>query len=210
MRLNRKGLVGPVLLGCASMVMAILISTPLRAQQKAIVIGPNAISPSAKALTVLSRPGSYVLARNIVNSRAGVDSVDVTASNVTIDLQGFTIMSTNSSTGAGINCTGQTDVVIRNGTISGHGGTAIIGGNATNISGIIASGNGIGISCGAACLVSNNVVQGNTGKGMIFLDTTSGFLGNVMQGNDSNTSGATGQVSGGTSLGQNLCNGTTC
>ena len=53
----------------------------------------------------------------------------MTASNVTIDLQGFTIMSTVSTTGNGINATGQSNVVIRNGIIMGFGGAAIVTGN---------------------------------------------------------------------------------
>jgi hypothetical protein len=193
------------------MAVAMLIGTSVFAQQK-IAIEPNTVGPdAARALTIISRPGSYVLNRNIVNARAGVDSVHVTASNVTIDLQGFAIMSTNSSTGVGINSSGVSNVIIRDGTISGQGGAGISAGNTTSISDLVVSGNGgSGISCGAGCLISNNVVQGNAGAGMIFLDNTTGYLANVVQGNDSNTSGTTGQVSGGTSLGQNLCNGTTC
>lgn len=214
---HREFFFSRIAIACASIALAIFTSAPILAQPKPIVIEPNATGAAAtKALSIINKPGSYVLSRNIVNGRAGTDSVEVTASNVTLDLQGFEIMSTTSTTGVGINATGQSNVVIRNGIIMGFGGPAIIGGTAANISSITASGNGIagggigGISCSTGCLINNNVIQGNLGIGMSFADTTSGYLGNVLHGNNGNTVGTGGQVSGGTSLGQNLCNGTAC
>ncbi len=202
---------------CAPFAVAIFTSAPILAQQKAIVTELNATEAAAtKALSVISKPGSYQLARGIVNNHAGYDSILVTASDVTIDLLGLTIMCTAATTGAGIDATGQSNVVIHNGIITGCGGPAIIAGNNANISGITASENGRagggigGFSCGIGCLVSNNTLQSNMGIGMSFSDATSGYLGNVLQGNDGNTVGTTGQVSGGTSLGQNLCNGVVC
>ena len=223
---------------CAAIAGAIFTSAPILAQQKPLVIEPNATGAAAvKAQSVISKPGSYVLNKNITNtSKNGQDSVAVTAPNVTIDLQGFVISATGSNTGVGINATGQSNVVIRNGIITGFDGPAIIGGTAANISGITATGdasagggasiqagNGsqildntvttggaVGISCLVGCLARDNVLQANTGFGMTFSDPTSGYLGNVLQGNSGKTVGTDGQVSGGTSLNQNLCNGTTC
>jgi hypothetical protein len=207
----REFTVSRVAIVSASLALAIFNSAPIFAQQKPLVIEPNMVaSAAAKALSVINKPGSYVLNKNISTGRANADAVDVNASNVTLDLQGFSIISTSSNTADAINATGQTNVIIRNGTISGFGGTAIVGGTAANISGITASGNGNGITCGIGCVARDNVIQGNTGVGMIFSDTTSGYVGNVLQGNDQNTVGAAGQVSGGTSLGQNLCNGIAC
>lgn len=192
---------------CASVAVAIFSSAPIFAQPKPIVINAQAIGEAAsiRSQFTISQPGSYVLATNIKNKSANADSVKVTASNVTIDLQGFSITSAT-TTGAAINAAGQSNVVIRNGIIMGFGGAAIITGNAATISGITATGNGSGISCGIGCLVRDNVIQGNTGVGMTFSDATSGYQGNVLQGN--NSGGA--QVTGGTSLMQNLCNGVAC
>ncbi len=197
----------------SSLMVAMFISGPVFAQQKAMVIEVNgsAAAGAVKPQSTISKPGSYVLNKNIVNSsKNGADSVLVTASNVTIDLQGFTIMLTVSTTGNGINATGQSNVVIRNGIIMGFGGAAIVTGNNGSISAITATGNGSGITCGIGCLASGNILQGNTGFGLTFSDPTSGYLGNVMQGNSGNTVGTGGQVSGGTSLNQNVCNGTAC
>ena len=217
--------------------IALFTSAPIFAQQKPIVIEANVVGDAAtKAISTINKSGSFVLSRNIVNSRSGFVALQVNASNVTIDLQGFTISGT-SVTGAGINAAGQSNIVIRNGIVTGCGGPAIVTGNSANISAITASqnstsggagpsiqaGNGSqlisngvsasgagGISCGVGCLAASNVIQGNTGVGLSFLDDTGGYVGNVLQGNDASSVGSTGQVSGGISLGQNLCNGTAC
>ncbi len=190
---------------CAAIAIAasIFTSTPTCAQQKPMVITPNA--SNVKAQTIISRSGSYILNRNIVNKRVNAASVSVTASNVTINLQGFSITSTVASP-SGIDAGGQSNIVITNGIISGFGGPAIIAGTAATISGITATGNGSGITCGPGCLARGNVLQGNTGVGLNFSDATSGYIGNILQGNN----GGGAQVSGGTSLGQNLCDGVAC
>ncbi len=157
-----------------------------------------------------------MLNRNITNgSASGANSVLIKSSNVTIDLQGFIISATGSATGGGIVIDPQnpniTNVVIRNGTITGFDGAGVLAGAGARISGLItATGNGSGISCGTGCVVRDSVIQGNTGAGITFSDATGGYLGNVLQNNGGNSSGAGGQVSGGTSLGQNLCNGVAC
>jgi hypothetical protein len=94
-----------------------------------------------------------------------------------------------------------------NGNTGGAGtqvhGEAVVSGNTTVTK-------GIGISCdGAGCLVSGNTTNNNTSFGLTFLDATSGYTGNVLNGN--NSGGA--NISNGTSLGAkntNLCNGTAC
>ena len=191
---------------CASAALAVLAATPILAEPKPIVVDVSTPSAAAvKAQTIINKSGSYVLNGNIVNKRVNAASVSVTVPNVTINLQGFSITSTVASP-AGIDATGQSNVVVTNGIISGFGGPAIIAGPAATISGITATGNGSGISCGPGCLARGNVLQGNSGVGLNFSDASSGYLGNVLQGN--NSGGA--QVGGGTSLGQNLCNGTDC
>jgi len=219
--------------------IAIFGSTPAWAQRKPIPIEPSSESVAAatKAITILRAPGSYVLIRDVVDNRAAFDAVQITASNVTIDMQGFSIIGT-SGTGIGINATGQSNVVIHNGIITGMGGGAIVTSANANISGITASGNstaGItnppsiqagngsnisndtvttgatgGIACAEGCLVHGNVLQSNAGVGITLTDVTSGYSGNVLQGNDGNTVGSTGQILGGTSIGPNVCNGTAC
>jgi parallel beta-helix repeat protein len=78
------------------------------------------------------------------------------------------------------------------------------------ISGNTASGNQTdGIHCGSAdsgpsgCLISNNTITSNTVNGIFAFDASTGYSGNVLSGNGT-------PHSGGTSLGNNLCNGTVC
>ncbi len=222
---------------CASIALAVLAAEPIFAQQKPIVVDVSSPGAAAvKAQTVINKSGSYILSGNIVNKRANAASVSITASNVTLNLQGFSITSTVASNAAAIDSGAASNVVITNGIISGFGGPAILAGTATTISGITATGNstlggsptiqagngsqifnntvagggGSGISCATGCLVRGNTVQANTSFGLIFSDTTGGYLGNILQGNDGNTVGTAGQVSGGASLSQNLCNGISC
>ncbi len=190
-----------------------------------------------KALATINKSGSYVMNRNLIDNKANFNAVNVTASNVTISLEGFSIIG-SSSTGIGINANGKTNVVIVGGTITGMGGAAIVTGSDATISSITASGDSAGvgatgatiqagnasrvsgntvtgggtggISCGVGCLVQDNLIQANTGVGLVLGDPSSGYSGNVMQGNDANTVGSAGQVSGGSAIGLNLCNGATC
>jgi len=195
----------------ASMVGALFASTPVLAQQKLVVSAPDAAA--ARPISVINRSGSYVLSRNIVNnSKTGADSVAINSDNVVLDLNGFSIIG-NAASGAGVNAAGHTNIVVRDGVISGMGGPAIVTGANSSISGITATGNctaasagpaiqagagsqissntvngsltGGGISCGtgAGCLVRDNVIQGNAGVGITLSDSTGGYRGNVLQGN---------------------------
>ena len=66
---------------------------------------------------VISQPGSYFLTRSVTDSSSGTDGVQVTADNVSIDLNGFTLRS-NDKTGSGIVVIGQhSGIGISNGVV---------------------------------------------------------------------------------------------
>src|SRR5208282_3871067 len=205
---------------------------------------------------------------------ASTNGINVNAGNVTIDLNGFSITGPGGSSGFydGIDASGQSDITVENGTLTGfgtgveagsfgivrnvhadaNGGGIVAGSNsviegctANNstatgkdgiyctggcaISGNTANGNPfIGIACvGSGCVISGNTTSSNTtggincggsgclisgntvlnnGTGISAVDATSGYGGNVLNGNSTN-------VFEGTSLGAkntNLCNGTAC
>ncbi len=211
--------------------VALTAAAPAFAQKAPIPI-PESTGPAVgavRAVSVISKPGSYILTRNISVKKAGMDGVDVNASDVTIDMQGYTISGVAGiATGAGINAGSQTQVTIKNGFITGMGGAAVIVGGLGAVSGINASGDSssgpsaviqagsgsivsdntvfgpstsIGISCSSSCLARGNILR-NT-AGMQFNDATSGYAENVLNGSGT-------QVSGGTQIGQNLCNGSLC
>lgn len=214
--------------------MSLVVAAPVLAQRAPVPIPETgARSAAARAASIISKPGSYVLTRNITIKKAGMDGVDVTVSNVSIDLQGFTISGAPGvTTGAGINAAGQNRVTVKNGLIIGMGGQAVVVGTQSTVSDVTATGdstsgsgpviqaqagslivnnivvNGLaaGISCGSACLVRGNILQNNSSFGIQLSDSSSGYAGNILQGNN----GTFPQISGGTKIGDNLCNGSLC
>ena len=83
--------------------------------------GAPGVSPSMNGGLIIDEPGSYYLTGNLTVSSG--NAIDIGASNVTLDLNGFTILSTagdNVVRGAGIELSGSvTNVTIRNGHIRG-------------------------------------------------------------------------------------------
>ena len=192
----------------AALPLVFLLGRPLpaRAQTK--------IRSSQCCPVKIKKSGSYFLTESLKpgTNRDGID-VDVSAPNVTIDLNGFSIIGNGKGSGVGINAAAATSVTVENGGISSMGGTAILLGGqgvARNIQAVgnSAGGGGNGIQCaGSACLVLNCVASSNiNGDGLNFSDSTSGYKDNVLNGNGGVTSG----VSGGVNMGGNVCNSALC
>jgi len=98
----------------------------------------RAMITNTLGLVTLSQPGSYYLTHNL-NVSAG-DAIDITASNVTLDLNGFTISSSaTAANGAGIMLgSGLVNITIHHGNVAGsvtnNGGIYSGGGFAFGIS----------------------------------------------------------------------------
>ncbi len=107
----------------------------------------------------------------------------------------------------GIECNTNGCVISGNTAIANKADGLICNGSGCLISGNTAFNNAIGIACsGSGCLVSGNTIENNSETSMSFNDATSGYGGNVLNGNG-------GSPSGGTSMGAkntNLCGGSTC
>ncbi len=242
--------------------------------------------------TISAANTSYLLTGNLTVP-AGTEGINVTASNVAIDLNGFSIIGPGSSSGLpdGIGAP-ENGVTVENGTVTGFGAGVTVGffgivsnvhadanafgitggintvvkgctannstamsgygiyckaqcsisgntvngnlegiecnsngcvisGNTANankadaiscgsgclISGNTAFNNAIGIDCiGSGCLATGNTIENNSKTSMSFSDATSGYGGNVLNGNGASPGG-------GTSMGAkntNLCGGTAC
>ncbi|HEX3409444.1 MAG TPA: hypothetical protein VHS07_04155 [Candidatus Binataceae bacterium] len=174
---------------------------------------------AAHAQTKLSKPlngstlritksGSYFLGANYVTALGALPAITVAVNNVTINLNGFSLIGpggTATSSAIGINvAAGVSGLTVVNGTIAKIRGTALVLGSNGIASGLqLIGNNGDGVQCTTACLVTNNVISGNTGTGLNFSDGTSGYQNNVISANG-------GTVTGGTSLGHNVCNGSLC
>jgi hypothetical protein len=157
----------------------------------------------------LSRPGRYKLSGNL-GVPAGEVGIEVTARDVTINFNGFTMSSTVSSSqpAVGISARDIAGLRVMKGTITGFGSAAILNdglGSAftvienmrivNNISGIgigenvrvlnstVANNtNGGGIICRSGCAIENNVITGNGGHG-IAMWGGGVVLGNVIVAN---------------------------
>ena len=174
---------------------------------------------------VIGTSGSYRLTGNLTVLSTSADAIDVNASDVTVDLNGFSITGPGGSTsGNGISAASVVDVTVENGTINGFGGSAAIRtGNNSIVKNVHASSNGNGIVAGSGSVISDNIAHDNSGsgincngsgcaisgnaafnntQGITANDSTTGYEGNVLK-NATN-------VSGGTSMKNNVCTGSAC
>jgi hypothetical protein len=166
------------------------------------------IKPLNGGTLTINRSGSYFLGANYVTLVGASPVIKVAVSNVTINLNGFSIISNApiSATGAiGINVlSGVSGVTVVNGGIIGIRGTAIVLGSSGIASGLQLIGNAVdGVQCTSSCLVTNNVISGNGGTGLNFSDATTGYQNNILSGNGTD-------ITGGTNLGKNVCSGSPC
>lgn len=129
----------------------------------------------------LGESGAYVLTGNLTVTDANTDVIEVSARNVSIDLNGFAILGpticnsgvstscVNTGTGRGIyrRVPAFMNTTVRNGSIHGIGGVAIdlsLGAYVTNMQ--ISSNGGTGISVKNGSKVVDNVVKSNGGNGI--------------------------------------------
>ncbi len=155
---------------------------------------------------VISASGSFRLTGNL-NPPASTDAIDVSASNVTIDLNGFAIIGPGSSSLSpnGINATGKNAVTVENGTVTGFG-IGVEVGNFAIVRNVHADKNGsgiatgfdsvvedctannstltieFGIGCGNESAISGNTANGNAGIG-IFCGSGCVISGNAADAN---------------------------
>jgi hypothetical protein len=194
---------------------AFFLATPVLAVDGEILINQAAVNagditpgdtPGYPA--TLSRPGRYKLNGNLV-APAATNGIEITAKDVALDLNGFTIRNAvpGSSARAVFALTGADRVRVSNGTITGFGnyGILILGMNGVvedmrilnNFIGIqlspgtggrvrnstIANNTSNGMYC-YGCLVQGNIIAGNGNTGLA--DTNKGggtIIGNIIVGN---------------------------
>jgi len=124
--------------------------------------------------TVISQPGHYYLTRNITGDASGTHGITIAVSDVTIDLNGFTMAGVADS-GAGIIAPGALQrITIRNGTVrnwgdfSGSGaGIDLTSDNAVFVEDVTVEGNsGHGLTLGSGGIVQNVIATANDGDGI--------------------------------------------
>ena len=190
-----------IIAAASALLMFFLLGSPhqARAQTK---IRSNQCCP-----VKIKKSGSYILTGKLDPGNKNVHAIDVSATDVTIDLNGFSITGPGAGgSGIGVDASGEDRVTVQNGSVSGMGGAGIVVDNYGVVRGVRATGNGTGgsgagIQCiGASCLFENCVASGNGSLGLVFLDTSSGYQNDVITGNTGGT------VFSGTNMGANVCN----
>jgi hypothetical protein len=119
----------------------------------------------------ISVPGSYRLAGNLTVP-AGMDGIQISANNVTVDLNGFQI--TGPGSGIGVNATNQVSVAVLNGAVFQMGGSGIVAGPFARIEKVQANNNNAhGIDVGTDSSVSDCVAHNNNFNGINAADRSS-------------------------------------
>jgi hypothetical protein len=143
---------------------------------------------------IISAPGSYRLCKTLKVPDANTTAIVVTASNVSIDLDGFSIIGPNEcsrwsgctaqGTGHGIKADSATNVTVTNGTVRGVGNTGIHLGLDSRVEKVKAISNGYrGISVGTGSIVANCIAISNGEWGGITAAEYSTIRENVVHGN---------------------------
>jgi hypothetical protein len=176
----------------------------------------------------ITRSGSYRLTSDLIVPDADTTAIDITtaASDVTIDLNGFSIagpvVCTNNSSpanpptscapvpssssifgpGVGVRGAPERSITIRNGTIRGMGrhGIFIFNAPQTRIEGMMVIGNGAHGIFGGLAWIADNIVEGNLQDAIVFNQ-------GLVRGNNVRRNGGNGIVStgiGGTISGNNI------
>ncbi|MFT7723950.1 MAG: hypothetical protein QM788_14160 [Roseateles sp.] len=133
----------------------------------------------------ISQPGSYKLTGNLTVP-ANVKGIHITANNVTLDLNGFTVSGPSTCTrddqsrfvscthdnpqASGIDAYMATGTAVRNGTVKGFGGIGLAAGDHARIDNLRLTENKLGLSSiglmSAGPIISNTVADTNAGYGM--------------------------------------------
>jgi hypothetical protein len=152
----------------------------------------------------ISEPGSYQLSSNLVVS-SSTDAIDITASNVMLDLNGFAI-SGPGSTGISDGSSSITAVAVQNGTVSGlTNGINLQNCTGCSVRQMLVNTSANGITVGATALISANVVIGGSGTGTgITAGKYSSINGNTASGSTFGIEAATNSAVSGNTVSNNV------
>lgn len=164
-------------------------------------------TPISSLPFTIVEPGSYYLTSSL-NNGGGGHGITVSASEVTIDLMGFTL-STSSADGSGIFADNRQAITVRNGVVTGWESGVNLGGRYHRIEKITARNNSVaGVACGFTCSVADCVAGSNggggidvSGDGVIFRCVARDNIGiGIEAGNGAVVSHSTSRDNGGTGI----------
>ncbi len=177
------------MMSTAQLLFALSILTPAcaLAQNGVVQINQSTVAVNGNRATngfpyIINQPGSYQLTSNLVVP-AGANGIGIAASNVTLDLNGFTITLLGLNP-AGLYAIGSPSMIsVRNGSIVVLGENAAV--NFATIAGInaqdlmITSNGGVSILVGPNSIVRHNIATGLisvTCPGVVVENVTTGFI----------------------------------
>ncbi|MEX2438096.1 MAG: right-handed parallel beta-helix repeat-containing protein [Candidatus Babeliales bacterium] len=133
----------------------------------------------------ITQPGKYCLSRNVTVSSSGVNGITITANNVDLDLNGFTISGPGGSgTGNIISVSGASNVRISNGTVRNaeRSGIVLTSASGVYITNITAAANSFAgfelVGC-FGCIIQNCIARDNTSSSNVFGITTMNGTSNI-------------------------------
>ncbi len=111
---------------------------------------------------IISEPGSYRLSGNLTITKVNTNGIEITVGDVTLDLNGFTIVGPSAGSGIGVHAT-EENVTVKNGIVRGMGLDGInLTGTNSRVENIQAYSNG-GLGISAATGTGNNNTSTNNG-----------------------------------------------
>jgi hypothetical protein len=128
---------------------------------------PGPLVPGdASAVVRISQPGSYYLVGD-VGGVSGRNGIEIAASDVTLDLNGFTVRGVPGSLAGILAASGQNRIELRNGRVTNWGGAGVsLASSGARCVDVNANGNGAGGIAIISGEVRRCLAEGNTGAGI--------------------------------------------
>ena len=127
----------------------------------AIVLAPGAVAREPTVITAcqtISQPGRYLLAHSLLINNGGPCLV-ITASGVTIDLDGFSVEAGENAIQVGLGGPPVQGITVKNGSVASQNGSAVLLGDGSKVTGLHVFTGKIG-----AGIFANGIVRGNVVK----------------------------------------------
>src|SRR5713101_7630371 len=113
-----------IIAAAVALLIVLPLGWPLKAQAQ------TKLKSSQCCPVKIKKSGSYILTGKLDPGNRNADAIEVSASNVAIDLNGFPITGPGTGgSGIGIDAAGQENVTVQNGSVSGMGASGIVVGN---------------------------------------------------------------------------------
>jgi parallel beta-helix repeat protein len=149
----------------------------------AVALSPGAVAREPTVITAcqtISQPGRYVLANSILTASGG-PCLTITASGVTIDLDGFFVGAFGNAITVPLGGPPVQGTTIKNGSASSRNGAAVVLGDGSKVTGLHVSSGHIGTGIRANGIVRGNVVTDVFGPGIAASGTvTDNYVNGVL------------------------------